>query len=49
MLLSLENILELVLRVGGGEGNDLGAEVADHVHDLGFVSFDAWNFYLLES
>jgi hypothetical protein len=39
MSLSLEDILDFVLGVGGGEGDELGAEVADHVHEVGFCVF----------
>jgi hypothetical protein len=46
--LGLEVRLELVLGAGGGEGDELVAEVAEHVQEVGFVSFDALSFHFLE-
>jgi hypothetical protein len=47
--LGLEGRLKLVLGAGGGEGGQLDAEVAEHVQEVGFASFDALSFHLLES
>ena len=35
--LGLEGRLKLVLGAGGGEGDELVAEVAEHVQEVGFV------------
>jgi hypothetical protein len=39
-------LLEQVPGIGNDEGDQLDAEVDDHVHEVGVVSSDAWSFIL---